>query len=123
MTKESVQDEIKKKFKTMTRFAQLADIDYAELQRDFISKKYITTDKLREMKALIRKTESIALQNDLTPAKIEKLRIKIDECGGVYKFCQDNKQFVQSSVYQILAGKYFKISGKVKQLFDHFKMK
>lgn len=123
MTKDTVKKEIEKKFGTFTRFAKMAGIDHYDLQRDFLNKKYITSDKLKEIKALIRETENKALKNDLTAEKIELLRIKIDEKGGPYKFCKDHPEFVMASVYQVLAGKYKKISGRVKVLFDHFKIK
>lgn len=52
--------------------------------------------------------------------KLDALKSKIMTCGGVTAFCLENKDFSETSLFQILQGRRKRMSPVVNRLFQHF---
>jgi hypothetical protein len=118
--------EIKKKFGSMSHFARLADPDNAAefRQRLQIMFAVVTPDAefMANVVNFLANTGPIVIGGPIDPEKLELLKTKINEAGGVAKFCEENTLFPQFSVYQILSGKRKRMTEMVQDLFDHFQL-
>jgi len=120
MTVQQVKKRMKDKFGQYSVFARLAGLDRYELQRDFLEAHRVDKSVIKAMAELVEKTG--APKDEISPEKIEELRKALVNAGGVVKFCRENTGFAEQSVFKILAGKRKRLTGKVKDLFDHFKI-
>jgi len=122
ITTETVRNEIKTKFGTYSRFAALAKYDRYELQKLF-SRKDNDPKDLSAVLSLCRKTKIGNTPGEISDEQISALSKALMKKGGVIKFCRMNKQFPEKSVYQILSGRRKRITEKVQELLDYFKIK
>lgn len=121
MTADSVKKTIKERFGTMSNFARQAEIDRYELQKLF-ARKEIDFKDLKRLQRLATGMRVRVGEGDIDPRKLERLKRAVMKAGGVYAFCKENKQFSRFSVYQVLQGKYKRMSPGVSKLFAHFQI-
>jgi len=122
ITKETVREEIKGKFGKYSRFAALAKYDPYELQKLF-ARKDDDQDELRKVSRLCRDTEVMNTPDEISDGQIKKLANALKKVGGVITFCREHPEFPEKSVYQILSGRRKRITEKVQELLDYFKIK
>lgn len=118
MTRLEARAEIFKKYKTISRFARLADIDRYELQ------KILGTDSTFELHmkriiVLIKRTPVKITSNEVDPKKMARVKRMIAEQGGMAEFCRVN-EFNYHTVRQILQGRRKLMSPVVTRLFEFF---
>lgn len=119
MKVEKIKKLIKEKFGTMSKFAILAGIDRMELQKDF-NTRTMDADTVTTYLHKIDVTELQALDGEISPEKLERLREALNDVGGVLAFVEANPKFSIHSVYQVLNGRRKRMTPLVKSLFEHF---
>lgn len=122
MTKEVLKDNIKTKFGTLSNFARLGGFDRYRLQIIFARGTTPADSELQKINTAYETLEPKETGDLIDPVKLAELAKRIDEYGGVYKFCQDHPKFKQAPVYALISGKRKRNSTLVKKLFKHFKI-
>lgn len=122
-----VSQDIKDKFGSISRFADLSKIDYNELRKTFARfAKGMNKEKEKELNKIviaIKATDpSKQSSNELTDKDRSRLKAAIEKAGGVYSFCDVNKNFSPPSVWQILDGSRKRKTTMVKDLFTTLKI-
>ena len=123
MTRNKLKKEIRKKFGTYSRFAQLSGLDYYRLKKDFLDAHKPEKPDLVNIEALLNSTNA---PDQFTPELRKSLQEAINEAGGVLVFCSKNEKFIPSTLFAILSGEiqsYKRITPTIKQLLDHFEIK
>lgn len=116
MTTEQIKTKIREKHKTLSAFARMAGIDRYELQKMFAREM-----SKQEQKQILDALEIVPAEDLSIPAdKLELLRSKIQEAGGIPKFASDNPGFEKRHVYLAYNGEFTVQSKTVQQLFKHF---
>jgi hypothetical protein len=121
LTNDNVHKAIIRKFGKVSKFARLARLNRYDLQKLF-SRKNNTQNELGRITHLVEVTRVRPQDGDLTPAKAKRLATALKQAGGVIKFCRDNPQFAEQTVFQVLSGRRKRMTPKVKELFDYFKI-
>ncbi len=121
MTKEILHQDIINKFGTLSKFARLSGYPRYDLQKLF-ARKEVYDEELRVISALCSRTKDKAEDSEITPENIKHLSKALKKAGGVIKFCRDNPQFNEQSVFQILSGKRKRKTAMVWELLKHFKL-
>jgi hypothetical protein len=110
----------------MTRFAELAKLEYYELQKLFSAwdKKETPERKKRfeELIQLAKDTKNVTTPRDLTLEKRTAIKTAIESAGGVHKFCEDHPEFNPTSLWQIMKGRRKTVSASVKKLLETLKI-
>lgn len=117
----TIKKQIKKKFGTISKFAELTGIDRYELQKKFAREDLDDADA-RILSGLAISVKIVPTDGEIHPEKLERLKTALNAFGGVLKFTEENQGFSRDSVNQILAGRRKRISPVVQQLFDFFKI-
>jgi hypothetical protein len=121
MTADRLLAKIKKKFGSLSAFAEIAGLDRYELQKHFARKKpdenitWSLNNKCLVLKPRTRKGE-------ISPKQLKSLKRAINESGGVLAFTRENSEYSKDSIFQILSGKRKRMTPKVKKLFSHFEL-
>lgn len=106
---------IKDKFNSLARFAVIAGIDHAELNKTFAAivwrlnnERDLHKTQISYINKLSVKCENLnpesATGKDLSIVDVINIKRAIDEAGGVVKFCQANPKHKVPTVYQIISG-------------------
>lgn len=127
MTIEQLKSEIKSKFRTLSRFCKIAEIDRVEIQKFFQSARYKMTDekqeRINELYQLVKNYPGVSYtEGEITAEMRLKMRNRIEKRGGMRKFIEDNPEFNLHSVYQIISGNRKKISKTVKKLITKLEL-
>lgn len=117
MTTEAVKKRIQKKHGTISAFARVANIDRYDLQKMF-ARKALTKEEQKTILDKLQETSPEAV--GIPPEKLELLRSKLQEAGGVYKFCKDHPEFEKRHVYRAYKGGYVSGGGMAQRLMDYF---
>jgi HD-GYP domain-containing protein (c-di-GMP phosphodiesterase class II) len=122
MTTKKLKKVIKERFGSMTKFAALIKVDRYELQKFFAAadKNYTKERKQRvlELHALALNTPVENTDTELTEEIRTALEARIEELGGVSKFCEDHPEFSKVSVWHILNGTRKTVNPTVKKLIE-----
>lgn len=113
---DKIKKKIRNKHRTLSAFARVAGIDRYELQKMF-------TRELRpnEEKQILTALETLSPEDlNIPTEKLELLKSKIEEAGGIYKFCKDNPEFEKRHVYQVCNGEFSIKSRTYKALLKFF---
>jgi len=106
----------------MTKFAALIKVDRYELQKFFAAadKNYTKERKQRvlELHSLAMNTPVGNTDKELTEEIRTALEARIEELGGVSKFCEDHPEFNKVSVWHILNGTRKTINPAVEKLIQ-----
>lgn len=121
ITKEKVRKEIKVKFGSLSKFAVLAKKDEYTLRKRF-ARKEVDQNFLMEINRLCERTAIKNTPGEISSEQIVKLDRALKKAGGVITFCREHTEFPEKSVYQILSGRRKRITDKVRDLLDHFKI-
>lgn len=113
---ESFKLDIKVKFGSVARFGEMADAEgYANLNIQFtgikwrLKKEYKLHASQRTYLTRMRKqyeklNPELATSNEIPMADVVRIIQAVKKQGGVRKLCSQNKNFAQSSVYEIISG-------------------
>lgn len=122
MTTEAVKKEIKKKFGSYSEFARLAGIDRYEFQKSFLESHKVEKKEIKRIHVLCANTEGP--KPEISQEKIDKLRVKVDEAGGVITFCRKHSDIIsEQSLFTLLRGGRNRLTNKVKDVFEYFEIK
>lgn len=124
----TVTADIKAKFGSIARFADLAELDYEGLRKTFARfRKGMNKEKEKELKNIMKLhdiTDPDQVESSrISEEDIELIKIKITKLGGVDVFCEANEEFNRVSIYQILDGTRKRKTNMVKELLVKLKIK
>lgn len=119
MDKQALIIGIKEKFGSLSAFCRVVKMDRYELQKTF-ARKSLTPHEYTELNSLMLRKKP--LPKNTYEKRLKKLIKAIKKAGGVYKFTEDNPRFIRRYVYFICSGKINKVTPRVQELFDHFKI-
>lgn len=118
---------IKDKFGSITKFCQLAGIDWQDLNRFFsAAAKKMTPERekyLAALAGLVRTTRVRAVETEMDTKLRKKIMAAVEEYGGATYFCQENPQFNATSLRHIMNGRRKKINGTVRDLLKTLNIK
>lgn len=114
---EKIKRDIKKKFGTISNFAKQNKLDRYGLQKTF-AKRNPSELELAPIESALKLR--IGKFGVMTPVKFRQLKWAIKKAGGVKKFCLDNPEFSEDTVFKILAKNRKMISGVTEKLLNHF---
>jgi len=119
MTRDQLKKKIKEKFGTYSKFCRLAEIDRYDFQKNFLTAGKVSTSDIQVYDEMVEKTVDKSESPVLTEKQRNRMKKQIERKGGVIKFCKDNDQFAESSVFQILSGSYGDtVTPTVKELME-----
>jgi hypothetical protein len=122
MSKKVLLQEIRKKFKNYTRFAELAKVDRYKLQL-FIQRETDDSAECARLAELCANTSNVSTKNEVTPIQILRLRKALKRASGVTAFCRANPEFKEDMIFRVLRGSSRLKSKKVRELFKVLKVK
>lgn len=127
MSIEELKKKIKSKFRTVSRFCKIADLDRKEMQDFFQScRNKMTKDKqvrLDKYYSIVVNTSNGDSEKDLTVSLRKQIKVKIRNMGGVQAFVDANPEFNLNSIYQIINGNRKTINQTVKDLMTKLYLK
>lgn len=122
MTKDALKEKIKKKFGTISNFSRVAGLDRYRLQIVFNKNTKPTKEELEAIHQACKDNKAKETGDLIDPGKLEQLKARMTEYGGVYKFCKDYPNYQYDPIYKLISGKKKRNSDLVKRLFDHFEI-
>ena len=118
---------MKDKFGSITKFCELAGINWQDLNRFFSAyKKKVTPERekyLAALAALVKTTRVRPLSTELDAKLRKRLVAAVEEYGGATFFCQENPQFNATSLRHIMNGRRKKINGTVRAILQTLNIK
>ena len=127
MTIEQLKKKIKTKFRTVSRFCKIANVDRQEIQKFFQSaRNKMTPEKEERIKYyynLVVENSNGQDQADLTVSIRKRIKMAIRSRGGVNQFVDENPEFNVNSIYQIINGNRKTINNTVKQLMTKLEIR
>lgn len=121
MTKEQLKKSIKKKFGTLSNFCRCSGMDRTKLQILLARDTRPSQEELEAVAGLCKDTQA----KDTIGIDWDKMALvfqRIDEYGGIVKFCKDHEQFPINALYVLKNKKYKRHSRLVQALYDHFQI-
>lgn len=123
---EELKFNIKEKFGSITKFAELVKVERYDLQKFFAAaEKKMTPERqqyLDTLGKLVKFTKVKPLPSELDGPIRKKIAKAIEDFGGVEYFCQENPRFNPTSVRHIINGTRKRINNSVKSLLTHLKI-
>lgn len=111
--------QILKDHKSVSAFCRASGIDRIEWQKMSIRKE-MTQEEVKRIEDALQKTSPEA--QGIPPEKLELLRSKLEEAGGVREFCRSHPEFEVRHVYRAYNGQYVSGRGMAQRLVEFFEI-